>query len=881
VPEFLIKAFSRTDPTEGSRDLLAVEVLDQAVVEAGIEFSEQPLMQARIFEALAQTYLRLGFYKKAGALVASAEGAARHVSNEDPELPTRLLRILSETRRLERRVGEAVEMSESNWREVRETGGTGSDEEMRARNEWITNLINAGELDRAEVALEEALAVVERFPAAKLVDFQGLYASLRWAQGRHDEAKEGMETRLAQRASTYLASDHDLMWRIRHYSRLLIDMGRLEEAEAWSEALVRCAGQVYGINHHLSMEAVAIRAHVAARRGSSDAAYFIARLVRDEVRVRDSAAPGLPKLDEHLSALGSNAPHAEGIDAWFEGRAWGIASIAELPRPLDADPAIWVALSDHEARTGVSEHARLAAERAYELSRSLYPEGDPRLTVRTALLIDLLSGAGKMENAESVLKTHWTPALLGTPTGRFLVDACEQLVECLDETGEGALARRLDRELLVPALVPLAAAMTSGRLSRSYHRIDDDLRDQKNDEERMRFQEMVATEVEAVLPVSDPFRRLIQIRVCEMLIAKGRVEEAQLRFRDLKKGVEAVGESVEIIARLDLMVLESKLLRAAGDPDGAGNLLVASLGIAESEGGAGVPLEGQAKSNHLRRLAAELQRHYKATGDEAARLEWAQWDLLKNVVNGHDEDIHSRANKGDFEGIVEVLEKQSASQFLTTEKMQQSLRLAEWLADELEARGEAGIAARAAMETLRIYRRLGQGSAPLLRQRFLQVQRSQLTLPSDEARSEQLSEIENIFAQLLGPDDRQTWTIRSHRLVYLHSVSGPGVTRPLIEEYFEAFPEEEKNKDILRLWFSNHLARCLLDLGVREEALERLEAARVFAGNLEGTPGISESELRGARIMTSNLFARFHREMENHDLEKYWLKLKRDLEAQK
>jgi serine/threonine protein kinase len=646
VPEFLIKAFRRIDPTEGSRDLLAVEVIDAAVTEAGNEFSEQPLMRARIFEALAQTYMRLGYYEMAEGLVTAAEEARRLVPNEDSGLRSRLSGILSETRRLQRRLGEAVTLSEDNWRAALKDKGLGSEEEARTRNEWITNLINTGELDRAEAALDESKEWGERFPAAKGVDFQGLYCTLRWAQGRHDEAHELMETILAKRAKSYLESDHDMMWRTRHFARLLADMGRLEEAEAWSEALVRCAEHVYGIDHHLAMEAIVIRARIVALRGSKDAAYFILRLLRDEVRDLDDRAPGLARLEEPLSAAKAVAPRVETIDAWFDGRTTGLNTMEAIPHPLDADPAIYATLSDHQSRMGTSNYALLAAERAYDLSRSLYPDGDPRLSVRSARLVEMLSSSGELEKAESVLTGAWTPSLLEAPTGRFLVDACERLVQRFDETTKGSSARHLDSELLLPVLIPLMASMKSGRVSQSYHRIFKDLGDRGDNDGRMLLQEMISTAARSELPMSDPFRRLVEIRLCEMLITKGSMEEAHPHFTTLKESIEASGEPVEISARLDLVVLESKLRRAAGDFDGAGKLLLTGFDSVRAGTGTTVDLDEAAKMLHLKRMATELQRHFETIGDEAARLRWAEWALLENVLSEQSDEVSSGAVKG-------------------------------------------------------------------------------------------------------------------------------------------------------------------------------------------------------------------------------------------
>jgi tetratricopeptide (TPR) repeat protein/tRNA A-37 threonylcarbamoyl transferase component Bud32 len=881
VPEFLVKAFGRIDPAEGSRDILAAEVIDAAVEEAGKEFSEQPLMRARIFEALARIYLRLGQYGKAEELVAAADDACSLVPSEDAGLRFRLSGILSETRRLQRRMGEAVVLSEGNWRTTLVDLGAGSEEEARARNEWITNLLNAGDLERAEAALDEAKASVERTPGLKAIDFPGLYCTLRWAQGRHDEAYELMKGILAQRAKSYFDSDHDLMWRTRHFSRLLAEMGRQGEAEAWSETLVRCAEQVYGIDHHLATEAVSIRASISALNGSKDAAYFILSLARDEVRNTDGQAPGLERLEEHLSAVKPLAPLAESIDAWFEIKQSGNPKKDAPPNPLNVDPCIFVALSDQQMRLGDSDSARLLAERAYELSRSLLPDGDPRLTVRAARLCDLHLSAGELARAEAIIEAAWTPRALEAPTGRFLIDACDRLVQRLDETKNGTRARSLESKYLFPSLIPLAASMKSGRLSQSYHRIFKDLGDQGRDNERMRLQETISMAVQTSLPASDPFRRMVDIRLCEMLISKGRLPEALTRFKTLQDNSMAEGVAVETAARLDLIVLESKLLRAGGDFAGAGKLLLTGFNDVEASSGSEADLSEETRRLNLRRMANELRVHFETIGDETARLKWAQWDLLENVARDFNDEVRALAEVGDYQGLVEFLENENKVQTVSTENVQKSLRLAEWLADELQARNENGLAARAAMAALRGYRRLGEGSAPVIRQRFLQVQRAQAALPSNEARLAQASEIEEIFSELLGPGHRQTWTMRSHRLVFLHSVGGPSKTRPLIEQYFKAFPDESRDQETLRLWYHNHFAHCLLDLGDMEGAIARLEEAQRFAANLIGKPGIVEAELRRARMMMSSLFVRFHEKRGDNNQAKYWLEHMKDLESGK
>lgn len=207
VPEFLIDAFRSVDPSEGRSELLAVDVLDQAVEQAIEEFSTQPVMRARILGALATTYQGLGYYDKAEATLQRAAELTGDLADLPPDLRSQLLVVRSETYRLERRTQEALEVSRRNVDLVTEAHGSESLPALTARREHLLNLINVGDLDRAEALMGELQVVAEGLGTQAVQDNEALLALLRAAQGRFDEAIPLLERRLRDHGGSLVEGD--------------------------------------------------------------------------------------------------------------------------------------------------------------------------------------------------------------------------------------------------------------------------------------------------------------------------------------------------------------------------------------------------------------------------------------------------------------------------------------------------------------------------------------------------------------------------------------------------------------------------------------------------------------------------------------------------
>jgi len=222
VPEFLFESFRLPDPIlpenagRNGDAVLAVDILDHAAEKARVEFAEQPLMLARILEAIGQTYQGLGSYGKASDILSIAERASRDVATEDPEFRYRLLSLGSEAFRAQGRSSEALAASERAWREVVAADGPAGRREGRSRHTHVMNLIHAGDLERAGDLVGDVLNRPDRYTADVVRDFRDLGATLDAAHGRLEQALAHYEGEAGRRLEIGIPAGR--MWYLRTWS---------------------------------------------------------------------------------------------------------------------------------------------------------------------------------------------------------------------------------------------------------------------------------------------------------------------------------------------------------------------------------------------------------------------------------------------------------------------------------------------------------------------------------------------------------------------------------------------------------------------------------------------------------------------------------------
>lgn len=487
VPEFLIDAFRSPDPTEVSSELLAVDVLDQAVAEAAEEFSAQPVMLARILGALATTYQGLGYYDRAEETLDLVTEKIYGIGDLPADLRARLLVTSSETHRLGARMDAAIEVSRRNVELAIDTHGVESLAALEARREHLRNLIDAGHLGQADALMSQLLRDSEKLGGEEMKEYRALLGTLRAEQGRFDEALALLRERLRDHGGSIVDADWNLMWKIRHLAAALLAAGRSEEAVAWGEALLTCTESIYGSSHHLTVEAAVLLIESYRRTGEAEAAWLLASVALEKATKKGLGASRTRFLREHREAIDLAPEEKERLERFCHLPLETSTGTLDGDLPTVESAGFWRVVSEHRATLGEIEAAATAAELSVELTSD---RSGLQYSMRLARYALLLIQAERREEAEKVLVSMSATGFDDEFGTRAIRDASVRLIRSYQEAGEAHLACELDRKVLQPALAaqkPLDPIL----IMQSYYRVVDHLVDTNKSEELQEFRACV------------------------------------------------------------------------------------------------------------------------------------------------------------------------------------------------------------------------------------------------------------------------------------------------------------------------------------------------------------------------------------------------------
>ncbi|MEM9018467.1 MAG: hypothetical protein AAGC68_15745, partial [Verrucomicrobiota bacterium] len=518
VPQFLLNAFRLPDPEVGGTELRAVDVLDAALVEAKAEFPDQPLVLARVMESIGETYRGLGWFEKAAMTFVEVEGVIEGIPGGD-EIRKTIHQALSETYRLLAEQEKAVEASAEYLRVSIEYFGNSSVEARKARHELVLNLIEIGEIDRAEEVILEARSLEDPEEKPKGGDFDGLEALIHEARGRYQEAIDFYEERLLAHFSSDNRYGHNEMWGLRHVTRICRKRGDLEKAIAFSEELFRCCEISYGKGHRYVVDAAS---HLAlSYLGGGDTA--VAALVFDRLE-RQAESRGITPDDQSLLRQ-------------FRDMSGLELAMSDLDRAnmssISDDMAWWIAEFDYtegKTREALVTMERLIPTGSFEKSDELKKFGR-----FSRLMIALMENGeyGKVlkyltEALESPKRDHMLAASIPSVTYQFL-----ELV-CFNGTLEGnpGMAEK------VFSLAARQPIKKSACMYKAYEAIRKDFLAQDGEKDLVAFeQEMIRRFAEA-LPRNQHTLIQRKLVLAEILTNRKRFEEAVIVLEDIMASLE-------------------------------------------------------------------------------------------------------------------------------------------------------------------------------------------------------------------------------------------------------------------------------------------------------------------------------------------------------
>ena len=201
VSAFLVSLFEASDPSEGRADTLTTADLLRRGVARADGLRAEPLVQARMFDALGRAYLNLGDLSRSADLLTRAFALKRErLGDQDPETAATAA-ILAEVRRRRGEYAQAESLALAALRARRAVLGETHPDVAVSLRQLSGIVVYRGDLVMAEQYVREALAV-QRSGASSPSDSRIAHAldalsAVLWRRGKLGESLQSIREALA------------------------------------------------------------------------------------------------------------------------------------------------------------------------------------------------------------------------------------------------------------------------------------------------------------------------------------------------------------------------------------------------------------------------------------------------------------------------------------------------------------------------------------------------------------------------------------------------------------------------------------------------------------------------------------------------------------
>jgi len=244
-------------PFRGGRDTRLVDMLDAAIPRIDTTFADQPYIRDTVRASIGGTYRELGLIKESEKLLRAAlPGLERELGPaHERTLETRYQLMLCLSAQESR---EALTLATELYEHYLSRHGPRDERTLRLQGDRGSLLVTFGEYDRGLDEMRAALATCRsalgpehaRTTAAMRKLAQGLGST-----GGFAEAETLMGEYLALATAVRPAGDPELLSAQAGMARILLDLGKIEEAEARTRAMVEATTAVYGEQGYFTMNA--------------------------------------------------------------------------------------------------------------------------------------------------------------------------------------------------------------------------------------------------------------------------------------------------------------------------------------------------------------------------------------------------------------------------------------------------------------------------------------------------------------------------------------------------------------------------------------------------------------------------------------------------
>ena len=237
--------WSRINTADLVRQLIADNLLAPAVQVVDEQFSDRPLLDARLRAALANQYFHLGLYDQAEQLLARVRDIRRENQGSRHPHTVKAVHNLATARHTQGRYAEAELLFREAVELSRELSGEADDSTLEALKNLAASLKEQGKLRDAEDCLRSALRIVNTQNPELSLRLAGVLAE----QSRYSEA-ETLLSSVRDAARDDFARDDSLQVHIsRTQGVLLQHQGRFAEAEHYLAETLAASGRRIGGEH--------------------------------------------------------------------------------------------------------------------------------------------------------------------------------------------------------------------------------------------------------------------------------------------------------------------------------------------------------------------------------------------------------------------------------------------------------------------------------------------------------------------------------------------------------------------------------------------------------------------------------------------------------
>ena len=253
VSDFMANIFKVTDPGESRGNAVtARELLDKAAKQIETELNQDPQVQARLVQTMAESYIGLGLHDQAHELLEHAVATQTRILGADNPTTLQSMALLGKTLDAEGHYSESAKLLRQALAGQERVLGPENPETMNTVSMLTDVLNNEGKLSESEGLIRRTIATQQRTlgPAngATLRSMRSLMANLH-DQGRFAEAEKfGQETIVLE--ERVLGADHPgTLWSKNMQALTLQSEGHYAEAEKMFREVLEVSTRVLGPNH--------------------------------------------------------------------------------------------------------------------------------------------------------------------------------------------------------------------------------------------------------------------------------------------------------------------------------------------------------------------------------------------------------------------------------------------------------------------------------------------------------------------------------------------------------------------------------------------------------------------------------------------------------